>query len=102
MDAEYDVDDNYFIAKEHKIQLIVKPRNVPPNSAIRREYVDDFDGKRYGNRKLIERIFSNITKRRTVSYYRSRESRLKGITIVALKHDVIEYYKSKKWAELFF
>nr|CCC55542.1 hypothetical protein [uncultured archaeon] len=28
-DAEYDVDDNYFIAKEHRIKLIIKPRNVP-------------------------------------------------------------------------
>ena len=41
--------------------------------------------------KLAERPFGNITKRRSVLYYRSKESRLKGIMILALKHNIIEY-----------
>jgi len=102
MDAEYDVDENYFTAKEHRIQLIVKPKNVPPNSATRREYINSFDKAKYGNRKLGERPFGNITKRRSLLYYRSRESRLKGIMVLTFKHDMIEYYKSKKWTGLFF
>ena len=84
MDAEYDVDENYFLAKEHNIQLTVKPRNVPPNSAIRREYINGFDKRKYGRRKLAERPFGNITKRRTRSYYRSNESRIKGTMLVAI------------------
>lgn len=101
MDAEYDVDENYFLAKEHGIQLTVKPRNVPPNSAIRREYVNSFDKRKYGRRKLAERPFGNITKRRTRSYYRSSESRIKGTTLVAILHDMIAYYRSQRWTGLF-
>ncbi|MGC9209648.1 MAG: hypothetical protein ACP5GH_07430, partial [Nitrososphaeria archaeon] len=97
MDAEYDVDENYFLAREHGIQLTVKPRNVPPNSAIRREYVNSFDKRKYGRRKLAERPFGNITKRRTRSYYRSSESKIKGTTLVAILHDMIAYYRSQRW-----
>ncbi|BBE42763.1 hypothetical protein NAS2_1376 [Conexivisphaera calida] len=98
LDAEYDVEMNYWLAHERGIEVMINPRGRP------RWFVGTFlrfDRRVYGRRKLIERTFGNITKRRTISYFRSFYSRIKGIMLAGILHNMIAYCRSVKWTGLF-
>jgi hypothetical protein len=98
LDAEFDAEMNYWLAHEMGIQVMINPRGRP------RWFVGAFlrfDRRVYGRRKLIERTFGNITKRRTMSYFRSFQSRIKGIMLAGILHNMIAYYRSVKWTGLF-
>ncbi|BBE42435.1 hypothetical protein [Conexivisphaera calida] len=98
LDAEFDAEMNYWLAHRMGIQVMINPRGRP------RWFVGTFlrfEGRVYGRRKLVERTFGNITKRRTVSYFRSFQGRIKGIMLAGILHNMISYYRSVKWTGLF-
>ncbi len=55
----------------------------------------------FSTRKLVERVFGNITKRKTRSYYRSFDSRIKADLLAGIIHNILAYYRSVKWTDLF-
>jgi len=70
-DPEFDVKANYSDAEGGKLDILVKPKDVAPKSALRRSYTEKYakNKDKYGRRKLGERPFGNAEKRSLKCYY---------------------------------
>lgn len=102
LDREFDVDENYWAGINNNIELHIRQKDTGRiRLPGRKKGKQAFDWKKYGKRKLGERPFGNIEKRRVKCYYRSEESRLKGCLIIGIEYNIIEWYKSKVWCGLF-
>ncbi|MDI6642089.1 MAG: hypothetical protein QME68_07250 [Elusimicrobiota bacterium] len=102
LDREFDVDENYWEGIENRTDIHIRQKNtgrvrLPGRKRGKRM----FDRKKYRRRKLGERPFGNIEKRRVRCYYRSDESRLKGAILIVIEHNIIEWYKAKAWCDQF-
>jgi hypothetical protein len=102
LDREFDVDENYWAGIDNNIELHIRQKDTGRiRLPGRKKGKQTFDRKKYGKRKLGERPFGNIEKRRVKCYYRSDESRLKGCLIIGIEHNIIEWYKARAWCDLF-
>ncbi len=102
LDREFDVDENYWAGIDNNIELHIRQKDTGRiRLPGRKKGKQAFDRKKYGKRKLGERPFGNIEKRRVKSYYRSEESRLKGCLIIGIEHNIMNWYKSKAWCNQF-
>lgn len=103
LDGEFDVDKNYQLGIENEIDLHINQKNTNRvRSSSRKKGKRIFDVKKYRKRKLGERVFGNIEKRRVKCYYQTKESRLKGCILLGIEHNAIEWYKAKAWCDMFF
>jgi len=100
-DPEFDVKTNYCDAKERKLDVLVKPRDVEARGALRKSYMEKYAGNkgRYGRRKLGERPFGNAEKRFLKCYY--RKDKEKGMKLYFCTHNILAYFSNKKWCDLF-
>jgi len=102
LDREFDVDDNYWVGIDNNIELHIRQKNTGRiRLPGRKKGKQAFDRRKYGKRKLGERPFGNIEKRRVKCYYKTQESRVKGCLIIGFEHNIIAWYKSKQWCNLF-
>lgn len=102
LDREYDVDENYWAGISNNVQLHIRQRNTARiRLPGRKKGKQTFDWKKYSKRKLGERPFGNIQKRRVKCYYRSEESRLKGCMLIGIEHNILAWYKGKAWCNQF-
>ena len=100
-DPEFDVKANYLDAEEGKLDVLVKPKDVEARGALRRSYIAKYtrNKDRYRRRRLGERPFGNAEKRSLKCYYRKNKE--KGMKLYFCAHDILVYFSSKKWCELF-
>ena len=100
-DPEFDVKANYLDAEERKLDVLVKPKDVEARGALRRSYIEKYtrNKDRYRRRRLGERPFGNAEKRSLKCYYRKNKE--KGMKLYFCAHDILAYFSSKKWCELF-
>jgi len=102
LDSEFDVDDNYWAGILNNIELHIKQKATGRiRLAGRKKGKLIFDRKKYGKRKLGERPFGNIEKRKVKCYYRSEETRLKGCFLIGIEHNLLNWYKNKAWCDQF-
>ncbi len=102
LDREFDVDENYWTGIDNNIELHIRQKDTGRiRLSGRKKGKQAFDRKKYGKRKLGERPFGNIEKRRVKCYYRSEESRLKGCLLIGIEHNIMSWYKSKAWCNQF-
>lgn len=102
LDREFDVNDNYWTGINNNIELHIRQKDTGRiRLSGRKKGKQTFDRKKYGKRKLGERPFGNMEKRRVKCYYKTKESRLKGCLLTGIEHNIIAWYKSKQWCNLF-
>lgn len=102
LDSEFDVDDNYWAGINNNIEVQIKQKNTGRiRLPGRKKGKQIFDRKKYNKRKLGERPFGNIEKRKVKCYYRSEKTRLKGCLLIGIEHDLISWYKNKAWCDQF-
>jgi len=99
LDAEFDVESNYNYALLNGIDIQVRQKKTKPRKRGRKKGKERFNIKKYRKRKLVERVFGNMVKRRILLYY--RKNKMKGSILIGINHNIINYYKSEKWCSLF-
>lgn len=100
-DPEYDVEENYREARERGIDLQVKQREGEVRKPFRKKARRVFSYRKYGKRKLGERYFANVEVRGHRCYYRKEEHKYKGALLIGCEHNILAYFKNKRWSELF-
>lgn len=100
-DAEYDVEENYRLARENSIDLQVKQKKGGVRSPFRKKARREYSARKYRRRKLCERIFGNLEVRGYRCYYKRKDSRHKGVLLMGCAHNIIGYFKNKAWCDQF-
>jgi hypothetical protein len=101
LDREYDVEDNYRKAMENDIEIHIRQRKGHILKPGRKRGRRTFSSFEYRKRKLGERHFGNIDVRGHRCHYRKEENRHKGAILIAFEHNMIAYFKSKLWCDMF-
>jgi len=100
-DGEFDVDENYWVSAKNGIELQVKLRKGNVRKPGRKKAKKIFDKQKYRKRKLGERFFGSLERRKARCYYIKPENRHKGMLLLGCEHNIIEWVKNKTWCEQF-
>ncbi|MGC8672821.1 MAG: hypothetical protein ACP5TO_04875, partial [Thermoplasmata archaeon] len=90
---------NYNEALTKGIDIQIRQKKTKPRKRGRKKGKEEFNMNKYRKRKLVERVFGNMVKRRIPFYY--RKNKLKGSILIGISHNITNYYKSKKWCGMF-